>query len=114
MDRSLSGNRRSLITLDCPLSRAMTLTSWLRPVIVLGFMMGLSVPATAADTVLLHAAGSLRGALTEVSNAFEKQSRRRSDSTSTEIASELVEHHHLRHEGRLVADRREPMRCRDR
>ena len=30
--------------------------------------------AHAADTVLLHAAGSLRGALTEVSNAFEKSS----------------------------------------
>lgn len=33
------------------------------------------MPATlshAADTVLLHAAGSLRGALTEVSNAYEK------------------------------------------
>jgi ABC-type molybdate transport system substrate-binding protein len=29
-------------------------------------------PTHAADTVLLHAAGSLRGALTEVSNAFEK------------------------------------------
>lgn len=28
----------------------------------------------AADTILLHAAGSLRGALTEVSNAFEKTS----------------------------------------
>jgi ABC-type molybdate transport system substrate-binding protein len=31
-------------------------------------------PSHAADTVLLHAAGSLRGALTEVSNAFEKSS----------------------------------------
>ncbi len=29
-------------------------------------------PTHAADTILLHAAGSLRGALTEVSNAFEK------------------------------------------
>lgn len=35
-----------------------------------------SMPTTthASDTVLLHAAGSLRGALTEVSNAFEKSS----------------------------------------
>jgi ABC-type molybdate transport system substrate-binding protein len=31
-------------------------------------------PIHAADTVLLHAAGSLRGALTEVSHAFEKAS----------------------------------------
>jgi len=29
-------------------------------------------PAAASDTVLLHAAGSLRGALAEVSQAFEK------------------------------------------
>ena len=34
----------------------------------------LMTPATAADEVLLHAAGSLRGALTEVSQAFEKSS----------------------------------------
>lgn len=34
----------------------------------------MSTPIRAADTVLLHAAGSLRGALTEVSNAFEKSS----------------------------------------
>ena len=32
----------------------------------------MQVRVTAADTVLLHAAGSLRGALTEVSAAFEK------------------------------------------
>jgi molybdate transport system substrate-binding protein len=32
----------------------------------------LSTPTHAADTVLLHAAGSLRGALTEVSAAYEK------------------------------------------
>jgi molybdate transport system substrate-binding protein len=31
----------------------------------------MTVPATAADSVLLHAAGSLRAALTEVSKAFE-------------------------------------------
>ena len=34
----------------------------------------MSTSAHAADAVLLHAAGSLRGALTEVSNAFEKSS----------------------------------------
>lgn len=34
----------------------------------------LMTPATASDVVLLHAAGSLRGALTEVSQAFEKSS----------------------------------------
>jgi len=40
----------------------------------LGFMltMTISSPATAADPVLLHAAGSLRGALTEVTQAFTK------------------------------------------
>ncbi len=32
----------------------------------------LMTPAIASDPVLLHAAGSLRGALTEVSQAFEK------------------------------------------
>jgi len=37
---------------------------WLTPI----------MPAHAADTVMLHAAGSLRGALTEVSHAFEKSS----------------------------------------
>jgi molybdate transport system substrate-binding protein len=38
-------------------------------------MMGLlTTPANASDPVLLHAAGSLRGALTEVSQAFEKSS----------------------------------------
>jgi molybdate transport system substrate-binding protein len=35
----------------------------------------MQVRATAADTVILHAAGSLRAALTEVSAAFEKASR---------------------------------------
>lgn len=34
-----------------------------------------NAPAHAADTVLLHAAGSLRGALTEVTNAFEKSAK---------------------------------------
>jgi ABC-type molybdate transport system substrate-binding protein len=37
-------------------------------------IMAMFQPVRAADTVLLHAAGSLRGALTEVSNAFEKAS----------------------------------------
>jgi ABC-type molybdate transport system substrate-binding protein len=35
----------------------------------------MSATASAADVVLLHAAGSLRGALIEVSNAFEKSTR---------------------------------------
>ena len=39
--------------------------------IVLSLLMS-STPAHAADIVLLHAAGSLRGALTEVSAAYEK------------------------------------------
>jgi accessory colonization factor AcfC len=34
----------------------------------------LTMPAFASDPVLLHAAGSLRGALTEVAQAFEKSS----------------------------------------
>ena len=37
-------------------------------------IIAMSTNAAHADTVLLHAAGSLRGALTEVSNAFEKSS----------------------------------------
>src|SRR5690606_24743255 len=36
--------------------------------------LSMSAAASASDTVLLHAAGSLRGALTEVSNAFGKSS----------------------------------------
>jgi molybdate transport system substrate-binding protein len=44
--------------------------------LVLATMMGLlTTSAIASDAVLLHAAGSLRGALTEVSQAFEKSSR---------------------------------------
>jgi ABC-type molybdate transport system substrate-binding protein len=44
--------------------------------LLLAFMaaLSMSVAASASDTVLLHAAGSLRGALTEVSNAFGKSS----------------------------------------
>jgi len=46
-----------------------------RRFLVAATMMGLlTAPATASDIVLLHAAGSLRGALTEVSQAFEKAS----------------------------------------
>lgn len=41
--------------------------------LALTFLMPVT-PTHAADTVLLHAAGSLRGALTEVSAAFEKAS----------------------------------------
>ena len=36
----------------------------------------MTAPAVAADPVLLHAAGSLRAALTEVSKAFEAARRR--------------------------------------
>jgi molybdenum ABC transporter molybdate-binding protein len=36
-------------------------------------MTAAAIPAAAQETVLLHAAGSLRGALTEVSKAFETQ-----------------------------------------
>jgi molybdate transport system substrate-binding protein len=44
--------------------------------LVVATMMGLlTTPATASDAVLLHAAGSLRGALTEVSQTFEKSSQ---------------------------------------
>ena len=46
-----------------------------RRLLVIATMTGLlNTPAIAADAVLLHAAGSLRGALTEVSQAFEKSS----------------------------------------
>jgi molybdate transport system substrate-binding protein len=44
--------------------------------LVVATMMGLlTTPAAATDAVLLHAAGSLRGALTEVSHSFEKSSQ---------------------------------------
>jgi molybdate transport system substrate-binding protein len=44
--------------------------------LVVATMMGLlTTPAVASDAVLLHAAGSLRGALTEVSQSFEKSSQ---------------------------------------
>jgi len=44
-------------------------------------IMGLSaMPALASDLVLLHAAGSLRGALTEVAEAFEKSAFEKSSS----------------------------------
>jgi molybdate transport system substrate-binding protein len=46
-----------------------------RRLLVVATMMGLlTTPAVASDAVLSHAAGSLRGALTEVSQAFEKSS----------------------------------------
>ena len=46
-----------------------------RPLSVIATMTGLLMtPAIAADAVLLHAAGSLRGALTEVAQGFEKSS----------------------------------------
>jgi ABC-type molybdate transport system substrate-binding protein len=44
---------------------------WLLVVIMTGLF---AMPAFASDPVLLHAAGSLRGALTEVAQAFEKSS----------------------------------------
>jgi len=47
-----------------------------RRLLVVATMMGLlTTPAVASDAALLHAAGSLRGALTEVSQAFEKSSQ---------------------------------------
>jgi molybdate transport system substrate-binding protein len=46
------------------------------PLMVVATMMSLlATPAVASDTVLLHAAGSLRGALTEVGQAFQKSSQ---------------------------------------
>jgi molybdate transport system substrate-binding protein len=46
-----------------------------RQLLVVATMMGLlTTSAVASDTVFLHAAGSLRGALTEVSQGFEKSS----------------------------------------
>jgi molybdate transport system substrate-binding protein len=45
------------------------------PPLVIATIMGLlTTPAIASDAVLLHAAGSLRGALTEVAQGFEKSS----------------------------------------
>jgi molybdate transport system substrate-binding protein len=44
------------------------------PLLVVILMELLAMPAFASDPVLLHAAGSLRGALTEVTQAFEKSS----------------------------------------
>jgi molybdenum ABC transporter molybdate-binding protein len=44
-----------------------------RLVLILAAIFFMSASSHAADTVLLHAAGSLRGALSEVSTAFEKQ-----------------------------------------
>ena len=46
-----------------------------RPLLVIATIMSLlTTPAIASDAVLLHAAGSLRGALTEVAQGFEKSS----------------------------------------
>jgi ABC-type molybdate transport system substrate-binding protein len=46
-----------------------------RPLLVIATIMNsLTTPAVASDAVLLHAAGSLRGALTEVAQGFEKSS----------------------------------------
>jgi ABC-type molybdate transport system substrate-binding protein len=45
---------------------------WLASIVAVISLM--SASSHASDTVLLHAAGSLRGALTEVASAFEKQS----------------------------------------
>jgi hypothetical protein len=47
-----------------------------RRLLMVATMMGLlTASAVASDAVLLHAAGSLRGALTEVSRAFEASSQ---------------------------------------
>ncbi len=43
-----------------------------RIVLVLAAAVSMTAPADAADAVLLHAAGSLRGALADVAQAFEK------------------------------------------
>lgn len=43
-------------------------------VLAMAAAVSMTAPVTAADSVLLHAAGSLRGALTEVSKAFETSS----------------------------------------
>jgi molybdate transport system substrate-binding protein len=53
--------------LDAPLSRGMTAVY----AAITASFITMTNPIFAADTVLLHAAGSLRGALTEVSKAFE-------------------------------------------
>ncbi len=53
-----------------PLLRAMTPGHWIG--FALFLLIAMPSPAHASDTVLLHAAGSLRAALTDVSNAFEK------------------------------------------
>ena len=45
-----------------------------RLLLVVKIMGVLTMPAFASDPVLLHAAGSLRGALTEIAQAFEKSS----------------------------------------
>jgi ABC-type molybdate transport system substrate-binding protein len=45
-----------------------------RAFVALAIMTAITVPAAASDPVLLHAAGSLRAALTEVASAFEKAS----------------------------------------
>jgi molybdate transport system substrate-binding protein len=50
--------------LDAPLSRGMT-------AFIVAAMVSTMTTSASADTVILHAAGSLRGALTEVSKAFE-------------------------------------------
>ncbi|WP_283813691.1 MULTISPECIES: molybdate ABC transporter substrate-binding protein [unclassified Bradyrhizobium] len=43
----------------------------IRPLASLVVLISMSVPATAEDPVLLHAAGSLRGALTDIAAGFE-------------------------------------------
>jgi ABC-type molybdate transport system substrate-binding protein len=45
-----------------------------RLLVIATIMSSLTTPAIAADAVVLHAAGSLRGALTEVAQGFEKSS----------------------------------------
>ena len=51
-----------------------------RLLLVVTIMGLLTMPAFASDLVLLHAAGSLRGALTEVAEAFEKSAFEKSSS----------------------------------
>lgn len=51
-----------------------------RVLLLVVIMMDLPMPAFASDPVLLHAAGSLRGALTEVAESFEKSALEKSSS----------------------------------
>ena len=56
-----------------------------RVLLLVVIIMGLfAMPAFASESVLLHAAGSLRGALTEVAEAFEKSAFEKSSSSKVQ------------------------------